>query len=280
MSYPRDGTGQGLAGHGTGRDGTGRDGTGRDGTGLPIKNEAERDGTGLPIKNEAERDGTGLPIKNEAERDGTGLPIKNEAERDGTGRDGTTFWLSRGALIATSGFTTAGYPKVILGAFAQRITASLSPENFVIHLYTGASTGDQRDGVLARTGRMELRIPYQSHSHPYLRKLINAGKLNFIDMHLNHVGRHIREGIFPPIDVALFKACDVIADSRIYLTNPSGMSETYLSLAKEIYIELSEAHPLEMKGLHDIYLPELHTGKPINIDYVDDRIGQSGSTGD
>ena len=99
-------------------------------------------------------------------------------------------------------------------------------------------------------------------------------------MHLSHVGRHIREGIFLPIDVALVKACDVIADSRIYLTNPSGMSGTYLSLAKEIYIELSEAHPLEMKGLHDIYLPELHTGKPINIDYVDDRIGQSGSTGD
>ncbi|CAF4678285.1 unnamed protein product, partial [Rotaria sp. Silwood2] len=162
---------------------------------------------------------------------------------------------------------------VIPGAFAQRIKNSKNPENFSINLYTGASTGDELDGVLARTGRLKLKIPYQSH--PDLRKLINNGKLNFIDMHLSHVSRYIREGIFPSIDVAIIEACDVTSDGRIYLTNSSGMSSTYLALAKDIYIELNEAHPLEMKGLHDIYLPELHTGRPINIDYVDDRIGKS-----
>ncbi|CAF3285500.1 unnamed protein product [Rotaria sp. Silwood2] len=174
--------------------------------------------------------------------------------------------------IGASGFTPAGYPKVIPGAFAQRIKNSKNPENFSINLYTGASTGDELDGVLARTGRMKLKIPYQSH--PDLRKLINQGKLDFIDMHLSHVSRYIREGIFPSIDVALIEACDVTSDGRIYLTNSSGMSGTYLALAKDIYIELNEAYPLEMKGLHDIYLPELHTGRPINIDYVDDRIGK------
>ncbi|UJR16280.1 hypothetical protein I4U23_003186 [Adineta vaga] len=145
------------------------------------------------------------------------------------------------------GFTPAVYPKVILGAFAQRIQNSKNPENFSINLYTGASTADELDGVLVRTGRMKLRIPYQSH--PDLRKLINQGKLNFIDMHLSHVGRYIREGIFPSIDVAIVEA------------------------SKDIYIELNQIYPLDMKSLHDIYLPELHPGRPINIDYVDDRIG-------
>lgn len=173
--------------------------------------------------------------------------------------------------LGASGFTPAGYPKVIPAAFAKRIENSSDKNRFSINLYTGASTGDELDGVLARTGRMKLRIPYQSH--PDLRRLINQGKMNFIDMHLSHVGRYIREGIFPPIDVAIVEACDVTADGRIYLTNSSGMSGTYLSMAKDIYIELNEAHPLEMKGLHDIYLPELHSGRPIQIDYVDDRIG-------
>ncbi|CAF1302270.1 unnamed protein product [Rotaria sordida] len=173
--------------------------------------------------------------------------------------------------IGASGFTPAGYPKVIPGAFAQRIKNSKNPENFSINLYTGASTGDELDGVLARSGRLKLKIPYQSHKD--LRKLINQGKVNFIDMHLSHVSKYIREGIFPPIDVAIVEACDVTSDGRIYLTNSSGMSGTYLPLAKDIYIELNEAHPLDMKGLHDIYLPEIHTGRPINIDYVDDRIG-------
>ncbi|CAF4882054.1 unnamed protein product, partial [Rotaria sp. Silwood1] len=144
-------------------------------------------------------------------------------------------------------------------------------EKFSINLYTGASTGDELDRVLACIERLKLKIPYQSHSD--LRKLINQGKVNFIDMHLSHVSRYIREGIFPPIDVAVIEACDVTSDGRIYLTNSSGMSGTYLALAKDIYIELNEAHPLDMKGLHDIYLPELHSGRPINIDYVDDRIG-------
>lgn len=175
--------------------------------------------------------------------------------------------------IGASGFTPAGYPKVIPAAFAQRIAQSSNPENFSINLYTGASTGDELDGVLARTGRMKLRIPYQSH--PDLRKLINEGKLSFIDMHLSHVGKYIREGIFPPIDVAIIEACDITPDGRVYLTNSSGMSGTYLSLAKQIFIELNEAHPLDMKGLHDIYLPELHSGRPIQIDYVDDRIGST-----
>ncbi|CAF3762455.1 unnamed protein product [Rotaria sp. Silwood1] len=50
------------------------------------------------------------------------------------------------------------------------------------------------------------------------------------------------------------------------------MSGTYLALAKDIYIELNEAHSLDMKNLHDNYLPELYTERSINIDYVDDRI--------
>jgi succinyl-CoA:acetate CoA-transferase len=173
--------------------------------------------------------------------------------------------------LGTSGFTLAGYPKVIPGAFAQRIQNSKNPEKFSINLYTGASTGDELDGVLARTGRMKFRIPYQSH--PDLRKLINEGKVNFIDMHLSHVRRYLKEGIFPSVDVAIIEACDVTADGRVYLTNSSGMSGTYLALAKDIYIELNQAHPLEMKGLHDIFLPEVYSGKPIQIDYVDDRIG-------
>ena len=50
------------------------------------------------------------------------------------------------------------------------------------------------------------------------------------------------------------------------------MNGTYFSLAKKIYIELNEAHPMEMKGLHDNYRPELHPGRPLNIEYVDDRL--------
>ncbi|CAF3933134.1 unnamed protein product, partial [Rotaria sp. Silwood1] len=77
------------------------------------------------------------------------------------------------------------------------------------------SSTDELDRVLACIERLKLKIPYQSHSD--LRKLINQGKVNFIDIHLCHVSRYIREEIFSSIDVAIVETCDVTSDGRIYL---------------------------------------------------------------
>ncbi len=176
--------------------------------------------------------------------------------------------------LATSGFTPAGYPKVIPLAFAKRIEEDKKKGyEFAFNLYTGASTGDELDGALARTGCMKKRLPFQSH--PDLRNLINSGDVDFVDMHLSHVAHYIRDGILDPIDVAIVEAVDVTSDGRIYLTTSSGMSNTYINLAKEVYIELNEHHNMELKGYHDIFQPEPPPhGKPINVTRVDDRIGR------
>ncbi|MCB1193549.1 MAG: succinate CoA transferase [Leptospiraceae bacterium] len=181
--------------------------------------------------------------------------------------------LPEKVTIGASGFTPAGYPKVIPTAFAKRIEDETKKgKEFSINLYTGASTGDELDGVLARTGAMKKRLPYQANAD--LRNQINSGKIEYTDLHLSHVASYITHGILEPIDVAIVEAVDVTADGRIYLTTSSGMSATYINHAKEIFIELNENHPLELKGFHDIYLPDLPPkGRPIFITHVDDRIG-------
>ena len=175
--------------------------------------------------------------------------------------------------IATSGFTSAGQPKAIPTAFAARIEEGTARgEEFSFNLFTGASTSDELDGVLARTGAMRKRIPFQSNKD--LRNAINRGEIQFVDMHLSHVAQAIEHGILDPIDVAIIEAVDVTPDGRIYLTSSSGMSPTYIQFAKEIYIELNVNHPLELKGFHDIYIPPLPPeGRPIFITHADDRIG-------
>ncbi|HRG45626.1 MAG: succinate CoA transferase [Leptospiraceae bacterium] len=176
--------------------------------------------------------------------------------------------------IATSGFTPAGYPKVIPKAYAARIEKEkLAGKNPWFNLYTGASTGDELDGVLARTGCMKKRLPFQSS--PDLRNRINAGEIDFVDMHLSHVAHYIRDGILDPIDVAIVEAVDVSSDGRIWLTTSSGMSRTYLHHAKDIYIELNSRPPLELKGFHDLTAPEQPPhGRSVPISRVDDRIGR------
>jgi len=181
--------------------------------------------------------------------------------------------LPQNVTLGCSGFTPAGYPKLIPLAFAKRIESEKKAgKDFSINLYSGASTGDELDGALARSGALKLRIPYQSNS--YLRNLINEGKVDFIDMHLSHVVKYIEHGILPAIDVAIVEAVDVTSDGRIYLTTSSGMSATYLLHAKDVYVELTDVHPQELKGYHDIYLPSHHSqGLPIPILSPQDRIG-------
>jgi succinyl-CoA:acetate CoA-transferase len=41
---------------------------------------------------------------------------------------------------------------------------------------------------------MQLRMPYQSD--PITRKLINAGEMQYIDMHLSHVAQFVEYGFW------------------------------------------------------------------------------------
>ena len=179
--------------------------------------------------------------------------------------------LPRRGTLATSGFTNA-HPKAIPVALAKRIESEKWEGNFGYNLYTGASTGDELDGVLSRANAIKYRLPFMST--PDLCKQINSGEVEFVDMHLSHVATYIEHGILDPIDYAIVEAVDVTNDGRIYLTTSSGMSPTYVQFAKEVFVELNSIHPIELKGYHDIFLPEpAPYGRPIHITSVDDRIG-------
>jgi acetyl-CoA hydrolase/succinyl-CoA:acetate CoA-transferase len=176
--------------------------------------------------------------------------------------------------IATSGFTPAGYPKLIPKHYAERVLkAKQEGKNPWFNLYTGASTGDELDGELARTGCMKKRLPFQSNAD--LRNRINSGDIEFVDMHLSHVAHYIRDGILEPIDVAIVEAIDISSDGRIWLSTSAGMSRTYLHHAKEILVELNSFPPQELKGIHDLTAPERPPyGRAVPITRVDDRVGR------
>jgi len=186
-------------------------------------------------------------------------------------------FIHHGDVIGASGFTPSGYPKVIPGALAARATRwHEDGKPFRVSLYTGASTGDELDGVLARAHALSRRLPYQSN--PDVRAGINAGEIEFTDMHLSHVAQMVRWGFLPKPTVALVEAVDVTADGRIYLSASGGASASYLQTADRILIELNSFYGRGLKGYHDVYIPEdmphrqtiplLHSGDRIGTDYV------------
>ncbi len=183
--------------------------------------------------------------------------------------------ISPGMTVAMSGFTGAGYPKAVPQALAARMEQSNSEgKPFRIRVLTGASTAPELDGALAKVEGMELRLPYQSD--PVVRERINAGTLEYIDIHLSHVAQHTWFGFFGEIDVAIVEVAGILPDGRLIPSSSVGNNKTWLDQARHVILEVNEWQPLQLEGMHDIYygtaLPP--NRKPIPLVKPDDRIGE------
>jgi succinyl-CoA:acetate CoA-transferase len=178
--------------------------------------------------------------------------------------------IKDGMTLGLSGFTRSGDAKVVPIALAQRAKSSERP--FKVNIFTGASIGDEVDGVLAEAGIIHKRLPFQADKQ--LRSKINSGDVLFIDQHLSHTAELVRSGYLPPIDVAIIEAVAITEEGGIVPTTSVGNSAVFAQYAKEIIIELNIAQPLGLVGIHDIYDPGARGNRqPIPLTKVDQRIG-------
>lgn len=183
--------------------------------------------------------------------------------------------IKPGMTVAMSGFTGAGYPKAVPQALAlQMEEAHARGEDFQIKVLTGASTAPELDGVLAKAGGMELRLPYQSD--PTLRKRINDGELEYIDIHLGHVAQYTWFGFYGHIDLAVIEVVGINEDGSLIPSSSVGNNKTWIEQADRIILEVNLQQPVAMDGMHDVYygtaLPPHR--KPIMLVNPDDRIGE------
>lgn len=181
--------------------------------------------------------------------------------------------VDHGNIIGFSGFTAAGCSKVVPEAIAKRAEQiHAKGEPFKIGIYTGASTHSGLDGALAKANAVEFRTPYQSCKE--LRKRINDGDTKYFDKHLSQLAQELRYGFLKPPQIAIVEACQLSDDGEIVLTDGVGITPTLCKLADKIIIELNEAQPKELRGLHDIYEPlDPPNRREIPIYSPRDRIG-------
>lgn len=172
-----------------------------------------------------------------------------------------------------SGFTAPGTPKAVLEAVAKRAEkAHENGEEFKVNVFTGASTNDHVDGILARTNTMGRRAPYQNT--PDLRKRINCHDAHYFDRHLSEMAQETRYGFYGNIDYAVIEAADITPDGEILLGTGVGNVPTYAHMADKIFIELNEKLPKSLYGMHDIILlQDPPYRREIPIFHANDRIG-------
>ncbi|TDE36711.1 acetyl-CoA hydrolase/transferase family protein [Antarcticimicrobium sediminis] len=183
--------------------------------------------------------------------------------------------IPSGATIGMSGFTGSGYPKVVPRALAHRIEAEHAAGNpFKVKVWTGASTGPELDGALAKADGIEFRFPY--NSDPIVREKVNRGEMDYFDMHLSQVAPMVWEGFLGPLDTAVIEVAGIREDGSLIPSSSVGNNKTWIDCARQIILEVNSWQSPHLEGMHDIYygtaLPPNRV--PIPLIRADDRIGE------
>ncbi|NDV96287.1 succinate CoA transferase [Dysgonomonas sp. 521] len=176
--------------------------------------------------------------------------------------------------IGFSGFTHAGCPKVVPLELAKRAESEHAQGRpFKVGVFTGASTGDNIDGALARAKAIKFRTPYQTNKD--LRNAINNDEVKYFDLHLSTLAQDLRYGFYGTVDVAIIEASHVTEDGEIVPTSGVGITPTIARLAKTVIVELNRWHPKGLRGMHDLMeLSDPPHRREIPIYTVRDRIGK------
>lgn len=183
-------------------------------------------------------------------------------------------FIKDGMTLGITGFTGAGYPKALPSAIANKAKSEQAQgRSFKVGMITGASTAPECDGVLAESGAIAFRSPFQSD--PHLRNSINAGDIAYQDMHLSHVEQQIRQGFYGKFDVAIIEASGITEDGKIIPAMGIGHANEILKACDQVIIEVNEAQNALLEGMHDVVydIGVAPNRKPINIIGSFDRIG-------
>ncbi len=182
--------------------------------------------------------------------------------------------IPNGAVIGMSGFTGAGYPKAVPVAMAKRaLDERLQGKAYRVRVLTGASTGTEQDTVMSIVDAQEFRFPYQGDAAT--REKINAGVIEYQDMHLSHVGTLVRYGYYGKVDFALIEVTKIREDGSLVYSSSCGGNNVYLEHADRIILEVNSWQDERLEGMHDNFSMAAQHGErtPIPILRADDRIG-------
>ncbi|WP_260924973.1 acetyl-CoA hydrolase/transferase family protein [Novosphingobium sp. 9] len=204
------------------------------------------------------------------------MRIHNEALRAKvmSAEDAAGF-IHHGMTLGMSGFTGSGYPKVLPTALASRIEAEHNAGRpFKVNVWTGASTGPELDGVLAKVDGIGQRLPF--NTDPIARTKINEGTIDYLDMHLSQAAPVAWQGALGKIDVAVIEVVGITENGSLIPSSSVGNNKAWLELADKVILEVNSWQSADLEGMHDVYygmaLPPFRV--PIPLVRADQRIGQ------
>jgi acetyl-CoA hydrolase len=179
-----------------------------------------------------------------------------------------------GQNLMWSGFTPAGYPKMVPIALANHVEANKLQGQMKFNLFIGASVGAETEDRWATLDMIDRRWPYQTGKN--IAAGINAGRIRMGDKHLGHFAQDAGYGFYTEngrYDIGIVEVSAITEDCGLALTTSCGIVAEALHLCDKIIIEVNTGQP-SFEGMHDIHMQQKPPHRaPFLITEAHTRIG-------
>ena len=191
----------------------------------------------------------------------------------------TVQFFKNGMNLGWSGFTPAGYPKVVPIALAEHVEKNNLQGKLKFNLFIGASVGAETEDRWAVNDMIDRRWPYQTGKN--IAAGINAGRIRMGDKHLSLFAQDLGYGFYTKdsetgkLDLAIIEVSAITEDGSLVPTSSCGVIPEILMICDRIIIEVNTGQP-SFEGIHDLFTPGTPPNRqPFNIVKANSRIGKT-----
>jgi len=151
--------------------------------------------------------------------------------------------------IIESGMTIGNASREAGALSAALIKRAQKIKNFGITLWS-ATVWLEMDRTLGEAGIIKTRLGQQTE----LKRAINAGEVAYYDIGMSKYCQAIRTHEYGSVDVAIAEAIAITEEGNIIPALNLVEMPNLVEMADKIIVKLNPFYPLEMEGIHDIYL--------------------------
>jgi len=186
-------------------------------------------------------------------------------------------YFKNGMNLGWSGFTPAGYPKMVPIALAEHVEKNNLQGKLKFNLFIGASVGAETENRWAINDMIDRRWPYQTGKD--IAAGINAGRIRMGDKHLSLFAQDLGYGFYTKdsetgrLDLAIIEVSAITEDGGLVPTTSCGVIPEILMQCDRIIVEVNTGQP-SFEGIHDIIVCDNPPNRQvINIQKTADRVG-------
>jgi acetyl-CoA hydrolase len=152
----------------------------------------------------------------------------------------TVQFFKPGMNLGWSGFTPAGYPKVVPIAVAEHVEKNNLQGKWKFNLFIGASVGAETENRWAINDMIDRRWPYQTGKN--IAAGINEGRIRMGDKHLSLFAQDLGYGFYTKdsesgkLDLAIIEVSAITEDGGLVPTSSCGVIPEILMMCDRIAV--------------------------------------------